>query len=392
MPRPGPRPYECVRRAWHSDRHQSMRGSIIQQIFRVVSETHSAATRKNKEWQEKLPIVVLKAEEIMYSKANSEAEYMSHETLWDRVNDAINTIIRRDESSESGKLLPPCVEAALNLGCIPVRASRSQRHTNQRSYLTPRVQEPPPPSSPVPARTLNDAHAERCPQLPPFHSGNQYTRAPATLDSSPLPAFERNSQRAGAPSHACSLPFDGVPLGNVYPLYYGDHYQYKEPQFVSQVPERAASNPIYVGKPIGTAAAVDPAAEMGALQNFFSPGLEIASPRTTLPVYEQRAGAHCDLSLKLGFSSDPCMTMERSSGHGGNNGRFNDPSPANNQEFSFFPASSSHGPFEFPAMKGDPSTDASTIREPRAHFSDNVGEDGQYSCWPPGFPTNRFVG
>ncbi|CAI0376331.1 unnamed protein product [Linum tenue] len=351
MPRPGPRPYECVRRAWHSDRHQSMRGSIIQQIFRVVSETHSAATRKNKEWQEKLPIVVLKAEEIMYSKANSEAEYMSHETLWDRVNDAINTIIRRDESSESGKLLPPCVEAALNLGCIPVRASRSQRHTNQRSYLTPRVQEPPPPSSPVPARTLNDAHAERCPQLPPFHSGNQYTRAPATLDSSPLPAFERNSQRAG----------------NVYPLYYGDHYQYKEPQFVSQVPERAASNPIYVGKPIGTAAAVDPAAEMGALQNFFSPGLEIASPRTTLPVYEQRAGAHCDLSLKLGFSSDPC-----------NNGRFNDPSPANNQEFSFFPASSSHGPFEFPAMK--------------AHFSDNVGEDGQYSCWPPGFPTNRFVG
>ncbi|MCI18602.1 hypothetical protein A2U01_0039757, partial [Trifolium medium] len=22
MPRPGPRPYECVRRAWHSERHQ----------------------------------------------------------------------------------------------------------------------------------------------------------------------------------------------------------------------------------------------------------------------------------------------------------------------------------------------------------------------------------
>lgn len=105
MPRPGPRPYECVRRAWHSDRHQPMRGSIIQQIFRfwvvlillilfdfdcvcfgfvhfgelhtmclirVVNENHSPATKKNKEWLEKLPIVVLKAEEIMYSKANSE--------------------------------------------------------------------------------------------------------------------------------------------------------------------------------------------------------------------------------------------------------------------------------------------------------------------------------
>ncbi|KAK1421016.1 hypothetical protein QVD17_23054 [Tagetes erecta] len=31
---PGPRPFECVRRSWHSDRHRSMRGSIIQQIFR----------------------------------------------------------------------------------------------------------------------------------------------------------------------------------------------------------------------------------------------------------------------------------------------------------------------------------------------------------------------
>lgn len=31
-------------------------------------------------------------------------------TLWDRVNDAINTIIKRDESTETGDLLPPCVE------------------------------------------------------------------------------------------------------------------------------------------------------------------------------------------------------------------------------------------------------------------------------------------
>lgn len=46
MPRPGPRPYECVRRAWHSDRHQPMRGSIIQQIFRVVRERHSVVTKK----------------------------------------------------------------------------------------------------------------------------------------------------------------------------------------------------------------------------------------------------------------------------------------------------------------------------------------------------------
>lgn len=112
MPRSGLRPYECVRKAWHSDRHLPIRGSLIQEIFRyfllpslckntnkkdmhtftknmqvcanmfvlfiylfgfrIVNENHSSATKKNKEWQEKLPIVVLKAEEILYSKANSE--------------------------------------------------------------------------------------------------------------------------------------------------------------------------------------------------------------------------------------------------------------------------------------------------------------------------------
>lgn len=35
---------------------------------------------------------------------------MDLETLWDRVNDAIDTIIRKDESTETGELLPPCVE------------------------------------------------------------------------------------------------------------------------------------------------------------------------------------------------------------------------------------------------------------------------------------------
>ncbi|WOL00227.1 hypothetical protein Cni_G08940 [Canna indica] len=137
MPRPGPRPYECVRRAWHSDRHRPIRGSIIQEIFRVANDVHSPATRKNKEFQEKLPFVVLKAEEIMYSKANSEAEYVDLKTLQDRVNDAIDTIIRKEEATESGDLLQPCIEAALNLGCIPRRVSKSQHRSNPSCYLSP---------------------------------------------------------------------------------------------------------------------------------------------------------------------------------------------------------------------------------------------------------------
>ena len=35
---------------------------------------------------------------------------MNPDTLSERLNDAINTIIRRDESAESGELLPSCVE------------------------------------------------------------------------------------------------------------------------------------------------------------------------------------------------------------------------------------------------------------------------------------------
>lgn len=41
-------------------------------LIRVVQERHGVVTKKNREWQQKLPIVVFKAEEIMYSKANSE--------------------------------------------------------------------------------------------------------------------------------------------------------------------------------------------------------------------------------------------------------------------------------------------------------------------------------
>ncbi|KAL0726505.1 hypothetical protein Bca4012_022598 [Brassica carinata] len=136
MPRPGPRPYECIRRAWHSDRHQPMRGLLIQEIFRIVCEIHSQSTKKNTEWQEKLPVVVLRAEEIIYSKASSEAEYMNMNTLLDRTNDAINTIIRLDETTETGEFLQPCIEAALHLGCTPRRASRSQRNINPRCYLS----------------------------------------------------------------------------------------------------------------------------------------------------------------------------------------------------------------------------------------------------------------
>ncbi|CAN6465591.1 unnamed protein product [Victoria cruziana] len=246
MPRPGPRPYECVRRAWHSDRHQPMRGSLIQELFRMVNESHSEAIRKNKEWQEKLPVVVLKAEEIMYSKANSEAEYMDLSTLWERANDAVDTIIRKDDSSEDGKFLQPCIEAALNLGCTPRRASRSQRH-NSRCYLSSSTQDngtctatvskdPKNLSFNLPSFSTsqpgNPIVSPRGPRLVPYYLP-QFTPRPI---GSPL------NQRYPLPVSASQYPFcsETVPFavedksflpqgtcplssrGHTYPLYFGN--------------------------------------------------------------------------------------------------------------------------------------------------------------------------
>ncbi|CAN8268633.1 unnamed protein product [Cochlearia groenlandica] len=288
MPRPGPRPYECVKRPWHSDRHQPIRGSIIRQIFRLAMEAHSAATRKNKEWQEKLPVVVLKAEEIMYSKANSEEEYTDADTMWNRVNDAIDTIIRRDESTETGPLLPPCVEAALNLGCIAVRASRSQRHSNIRTYLGPKLQEPVSASG---NETLyhHEYHHQAQKSTKPSH----IAEAAIPLDNSNklLPAASRSypflhesiqmhqkplARKLGNGAASPAQPQAPVNLGSsVYPLYYGVNFHTQQVDMSFRVPE---TTPIIIGMPVGIKAP------------------EVATERL------------CDLSLRLGMSSEPTST------------------------------------------------------------------------------------
>ncbi|KDP30269.1 hypothetical protein JCGZ_17051 [Jatropha curcas] len=423
MPRPGPRPYECVRRAWHSDRHQPIRGSIIQQIFRVVNETHSVATKKNKEWQEKLPIVVLKAEEIMYSKANSEAEYMNPDTLWDRLNDAVNTIIRRDENSETGEHLPPCIEAALNLGCIPVRASRSQRHSNPRSYLSSRVQEP----ASAPLRVLEKANDKQCPQLTSFQSSSQINFARSTgAVNSAFPVSESNLRLTETSNVAapCSYPLTyentspgriqlmtqdtnkQLNFGSVYPLYYGNNFHIKQQRLVSQFPEKTNSNNIVVGKPISTS--VREPAEMGVLHDFFScTGAEISAKSISHADMgngnKKPLGTQCDLSLRLGLFADPCMSVERNSfqeteddgsSSSLDRGKFSDFCLHKNKELRLSPSRNTDIIFESCPIKqssvGEDENLDTTFRKRKAPFSDNV-EDGQF-CWQPEFPSNRFIG
>ncbi|KAK2645896.1 hypothetical protein Ddye_021091 [Dipteronia dyeriana] len=419
MPRPGPRPYECVRRAWHSERHQPMRGSIIQQIFRVVHETHAAQTKKNREWQEKLPIVVLKTEEIIYSKANSETEYMNLDTLWDRVNDAINTIIRRDESTETGELLPPCVEAALNLGCIPVRASRSQRHSNPRTYLNLRPQE----SASMAPRIVDKNNDEQCPKLLPLNSGNQLNFERSSSKANTLQASESNCHTTKndnlaahqsyplydnvnvLPVHNKMVPMDTnlpLKLGSVYPLCYGTHYQTQG----SQIPENMNSAPIYVGKPVGTS--IPEYAEMGVLPNLLScPTSDMAASKTVSQpdfgdTYKMPPVAECDLSLRLGQFSDPCMIIDRSlacetDGVGSSSyqevNKFSSPSLIN-KEFCFFPGKTVNDPSVSCSRnwfsEGECYSLEESTRKPNVPFGDKL-EDVQ-RCWQPGLPSNQRIG
>ncbi|MQM06180.1 hypothetical protein Taro_039001 [Colocasia esculenta] len=339
MPRPGPRPYECVKRAWHSDRHQPVRGSLIREIFRIANEIHSPATRKNKEWQEKLPSVVLKAEEIMYSKANSEGEYVDLRTLWERANDAVDTIIRRDDVNESGDLLQPCIEAALTLGCIPRRASRSQRHSNPRCYLTSSPEEaakPPPASHTMlhsnrpqmgPAAYLLQSPLLGCPgslqdcrtQSTPWMPGPSSAPHGCHLEMAYPSAALSINQNEALPASCTAFRYrsDDSPLckqgktmletlkqatmGRVYPLYYATITQNVESCSSFLEPVGSSCNGVTVGSaPCGSSVReLDVQVFPGDGNGYTT----LNDPSNLRDVSESTANAECDLSLHLGLPS-----------------------------------------------------------------------------------------
>ncbi|XP_047944819.1 uncharacterized protein LOC125191326 isoform X2 [Salvia hispanica] len=384
MPRPGPRPYECVRRAWHSERHQPIRGLVIQQIFRLVHDNHSAATKKNKEWQEKLPIVVLKAEEIIYSKANSEAEYSNVETLWDRVNDAVDTIIRKDESTETGELLPPCVEAALNLGCVPVRASRSQRHNNPRTYLRPSYEECNNSLSP---RFLSDNVNERNLDFPATQAtSSSMLKMPQHVDSSR--SVWDSSKRVipnSTNQHHIASSFETKKLhcignGNaslsrssVYPLYYGMTFKPEVRQLGFH--EAQKSDSVIIGVPVFSSPA-EPAAEVGCLQNLFPYGEDKFFGKRTCDVASKDSkgkGTHAGFDLSLRLSSYEGLPVEK--------------------EFPFFPMEPAHNTTWLNRSKRNEESESQNAdlvsRKRRLSVSGDLGNDQFF--WSQD-STNHFVG
>ncbi|PRQ26739.1 putative coactivator CBP, KIX domain-containing protein [Rosa chinensis] len=386
MPRSGPRPYECIRRAWHSDRHQPVRGSLIKEIFSVANEIHSSATRKNKEWQEKLPIVVLKAEEIMYSKANSEAEYTDLKTLWDRANDAINTIIRRDESIETGEeFLQPCIEAALNLGCVARRASRSQRYSNPRCYLSPITSDV--PSVVEKSKVSNPQYTPHC---------SNFVK-PITINSTHLgPESTMKSTSAAENVPPCGYdqcsPRDIRATSNIssYPLYYGNCPQFEELKhgFVSL--PKPVPNPI---KP----------AKMSVIPNLFRNGDKPSNstqkgPRDYPDQSPDTIG--CDLSLRLGSLSSRCLGSESNPAQkvkdvGAQEGSKCTDQPSQlDKELSFFPKGNDRVPIGSNSgrwsFEGEFMNVQSTMRKRKADFN-HPTEDTKF-CRQPELPFSRLTG
>ncbi|KAE8652204.1 hypothetical protein Csa_022525 [Cucumis sativus] len=393
MPRPGPRPYECVRRAWHSDRHQPIRGSLIQQIFRVVHEIHNSSTKKNKEWQEVLPVVVLKAEEILYSKASSEVEYMDFGTLRYRLLDAINTIIRLDESTETGDFLQPCIEAALNLGCTPRKASRSQRNNVSTNYLSPRNQESPMVMKTSQGSVISSRCVPYCWSL--AKSVNNGISNSGFRFQSFLPAHNSSSGKFPDFSSSHGLIGNALPPSRffVYPLYYGNGFQWQGQHSGFQIAPRPVST--YLDSRNGGV--------MEKTKAYCTMATNGITQNEVIYAFTSPCDDKCDLALRLGpfsASSSSCenkaslRVLKVGSGTSVKETRTEDCFQVMKRKFPLFSMRNAYGLSEHETWgqslereRVDPDT---RMRKRKADFSDSLKE--RHFSFLPKLPSSRFIG
>ncbi|XP_008779016.1 uncharacterized protein LOC103698748 isoform X2 [Phoenix dactylifera] len=408
-------------------------------MVRVANEVHSPFTRKNKEWQEKLPFVVLKAEEIMYSKANSEAEYMDLKTLRDRANDAIDTIIRKDETTESGDLLQPCIEAALNLGCIPRRASRSQRHSNPGCYLSSAAKDvtaaplklpdnsknnrsgsnsmaqlgssghllPPPPPSPPPDQVSASQFASWCstflkpidvnPGIPEVKSASP-DASHKHEDSFPIANPELHYPWKHSPlscQDRMPNPMDTSAWPSsvhVYPLY----YSHNQPKAGGRLSHRRPQEP-HCSMVRATMPGVLPPdeAEAGYMQDIPGSRNAIDSSKQVsnfIEAPEEPPHTACDLSLRLGRPSPPSLGAEHAwtnevedvgSSSSCDGGKFYDPSPKRTRAWSL------ESSFSPPKDNGFDSPPVESTDEPAESCSSKWSSEGEGTLYVEAFDKGK---
>ena len=300
----------------------------------------------------------------------------------------------------------PCAEsAALNLGCKPVRTSRSDRHNNPRTYLAPRNQQPPPsvPPKPVGDNPLNYAKVTTSAvSAIPVSDSNQHAQQNAKLMGSCSYPFS-DSFPSG---HHQPLTMETKPslnFGSVYSLYYG--YEGKEPQLRTTAIDNTCSDTIFVGRPVITP--VPEPSGIGLLENFpygrFPHFANRVAKENAVGTLEEMPDRECDLSLRLGQRLHPCSSSKSSSayeiedaglGASQEGGKFSHLSLQKNKEFCFYPRETGYGTIDSSStrcnVEGEHQNLEATFRKRKAPIGSNE-EDGQF-CRHLGVPSNQFSG
>ncbi|KAF2303833.1 hypothetical protein GH714_023686 [Hevea brasiliensis] len=330
------------------------------------------------------------------------AEYMDLKTLWDRTNDAINTIIRRDESTETGELLQPCIEAALNLGCIPRRASRSQRNCNPTCYLTPGPQDPNNFSPGIVNNTIQVNHTVNPQCIPNYSSFIK----PTTMNSTHLGSELRKllcqnvtvtsnkflfaTDNGCLPNYNQCLPVENQPVSSlcsVYPLCYGSCLQPQQGLGILSKSVPSTLEPVRVG----------------IEQNIFAcnedPAVKInqSDPKDS-PMEQHEIG--CDLSLRLGSLSAPLPNVQKrqlqdievvGSGHSREGSEFNSQMPQTDKDFTLFTMVNMDNSLDSCPSKMSEHVNVDVIMKKRKAVYVHPVDDQAY-CWQPKLSCNDFTG
>ena len=291
------------------------------------------------------------------------------------------------------------ITAALNLGCKPVRTSRSDRHNNPRTYLSSRIQQPPSVShKPDAGNPLNYAKVTT-PAVSPIPVPDSTHQNSKLMGSSNYPFSE------GLPCHRQPLTKEARPslnLGSVYPLYYG--YEAREPQPRTTARDTTCSDTIFVGRPV---ISVPEPSGIGLSENFSYGTFHHVANRmrkeTAVGTQEAAPDRECDLSLRLGQCLHPCSSSKSSSayevddvglGVSPESCKFSHLSLQRNREFCFYPRETGYGTIESTSGKcnveGEDLNLEATLRKRKAPLCGNNEEDGQF-CRNPGVPSNRFT-
>ena len=304
-------------------------------------------------------------------------------------------------------LLPYLCAASLNLGCTPRRASRSQRNNNPRCYLTSSSQEPINISTSILENPHPGNHANisqvmsrystflKPSSMSVIQPGSELNNIAFPNNDCPINKFIISPENC-PPSGNKRSPTEVYPASNicaVYPLYYGNQLQSEESWSGFGAPSNSKSNP-------------PESPGVGTVQNLLSYAIDPKKKpgeKDVVHVIENSSKIECDLSLRLGPISIPCMSVENSwpqefedvgSSCSREGSKLGDLSPQVDKQFPLFPRGNANDPLDSCSSKrrseGENLNMEATIRKRKAAISYPL-EDRQFCCQPK-LPYNYLPG